>query len=58
VFSVKNWRFLQFLNFWIFLGNDDFAGVEPKKLGYLGMGLTDFESKTGFGNVDKFYIDL
>ncbi len=44
-------------NFWIFPRNDDFAGVEPEKLRYLGMGLTDFESKTRFRNADKFYID-
>jgi hypothetical protein len=30
----------------MFPENVDFAGVEPEKVGYLGMGLTDFESKT------------
>jgi hypothetical protein len=46
VFSVKNLRYFKVLNFSIFPGNDDFAGVEPEKVGYLGMGLMDFESKT------------
>jgi hypothetical protein len=43
--------------FSIFPGNGDSAGVEPEKVGYLGMGLSDIESKTRFGNMDKFYID-
>jgi hypothetical protein len=34
------------------------AGVEPEKVEYLWIGLTDFESKTRFGNVDRFYIDF
>jgi hypothetical protein len=46
VFSVKNWRYFKVLNFSMFPGNDNSAGVEPEKVGYLGMGLTDFESKT------------
>jgi hypothetical protein len=33
------------LNFSIFPGNDDLAGVEPEKVGYLGIGLSDFESE-------------
>jgi hypothetical protein len=36
----------KFLNFSIFPRNGDFAGVEPEKVGYLGIGLMDFESKT------------
>jgi hypothetical protein len=38
-------------------GNEDFAKVEPEKVRYLGVGLTDFESKNRFGNVDRFYMD-
>jgi hypothetical protein len=48
---------LKFLNFSIFPGNGDSAGVEPEKAGYLEIGLSDFKSKTKFGNVVKFYID-
>ncbi len=55
MFSVRNWRYFNFLNFSIFPRNDDFAGVESEKMRYLGIGLTDFESKTSFGKVIKFY---
>jgi hypothetical protein len=46
VYFVKNWRYFKVLNFSIFPEINDFAGVEPEKVGYLGIGLTDFESKT------------
>jgi hypothetical protein len=45
VFSVKNWLYINFLNFSIFPRNDDFAGVESEKMRYLGLGLTDFDQR-------------
>jgi hypothetical protein len=45
-FLLKIGDILKVLNFSIFPGNDNFAGVEPEKVGYFGMGLMDFESKT------------
>jgi hypothetical protein len=32
--------------------------LEPEKVRYLGISLTDFASKTWFGIVDKFYIGI
>jgi hypothetical protein len=42
----------------IFLGIGDFAGDEPEKVGYLEIALSDFESNTRFGNMDRFYINF
>jgi hypothetical protein len=47
-----------FWNLSIIPENDDFAGVEPENVGYLGIGLIDFESKSSFGNAGRFYIDF
>ncbi len=54
-FLLKTDYILIFLNFSIFPRNDDFAGVESEKMRYLGIGLTDFKSKTSFEKVIKFY---
>jgi hypothetical protein len=45
-FLVKIWQYFKFLNLLIFPGIGDSAGVEPEKVGYHGIGLTNFESKT------------
>ncbi len=50
------WYF-KFLNFSIFPGNGDFT-VEPEKMWYLRIGLSDFESKIWFGNLPRFYINF
>jgi hypothetical protein len=39
---------LKLLNLLIFSANDDFAGAEPQFVGYLGIRLRDFYSKTCF----------
>ncbi len=56
-FMLKTGDILNFLNFWNFPGNGDFARVEPENVRFLGIGLLDFESKTWFEN-DGFYIDF
>jgi hypothetical protein len=57
-FLPKTGDILNFSKFSIFPGNVDFAGVAPEKVGYFGIGLTDFESKTRFQIPNKFYISF
>ncbi len=42
----KKIKIFEIPKFLIFPGNCGFAGVEPEKVGYLGIKLTDFELKT------------
>ncbi len=46
------------LNFRFFEETTILQELEPEKVRYLGISLTDFASKTWFGIVDKFYIGI